>query len=625
MAIAGISTNVDSNGLSRAPAWVLTFLRFSNRSPERLSPSMGKAADTRKPLVVINDCISVSTSDAKGSPNGSCSIVLKMGDINYLTAVAPGDYFTVNLVHQEAKAIELYSRILGDRGAGPANINNFDDGFKGVFRVQSVHKTVTMDGKGAKTVLVNITGYSFVEMNNVIYFNPYLVSQGEKNNDVLFLTQLSSQWNKIIGLKNNNNSVQDLMVLLVQVFLGRGFNEAGRQLKGGLNRTENNLYLLPQGLGALMGHPTAKYAADLINIVCGIQKYTIGDSRDESEILNPKLTQNGRIFTTGNKVRGVSYAKPEYWNQIKVWDILQSYLNNVVNEMYTTFRPDPVTGNIMPTLVIRQKPFTSAKYAKTKTKVLATPFKSLPRWIPAKDEVLSYKVGRDEAARINFVQVFGRSQALMGGSNADIDQQIAMGNYSIDREDIKRSGLRPFITTSNFDYAGANVNDRLSQAPLWADLVGDWIIGGHLKMSGECQLLGVENPLAVGDNFQFDGIVYHIEGVQHTAALASDKRVFRTTLQLSSGVAAEANSQTSEFAEMINTDADLYREASLEPGETEHYEPGVTDLQDLPGTLNRANAEKTAPNPQLPFDVPSSVKSPPAAPEVSLAKRKTRK
>src|SRR5690606_24923259 len=124
-----------------------------------------------------------------------------------------------------------------------------------------------------KVLGCKISGYSFVELNDVIYFNPYLVTQSEKKNDVLFLTQLSSQWNKIIGLKNNDNSVQNLMILLLQVFLGRGIDERGRTLKGGLKRTEENLYLLPKGLGKLLGHPRARYAADLVNIVCGIQKY----------------------------------------------------------------------------------------------------------------------------------------------------------------------------------------------------------------------------------------------------------------------------------------------------------------------------------------------------------------
>ena len=73
---------------------------------------------------------------------------------------------------------------------------------------------------------------------------------------------------------------------------------------------------------------------------------------------------------------------------------------------------------------------------KENPKVIATPFRSLPRWVPDTSEVYDFNIGRDDAAKINFVQVFGRSQSLMGGSNADVDAQIEQRNYAIDREDI---------------------------------------------------------------------------------------------------------------------------------------------------------------------------------------------
>lgn len=615
-------TSGEDNVYQTSPAWVITFLRFENRFPKVLGTIKGNPDDTRTPMVVINDCMNVVCGETKESPNGSCSMQLKNGDINYVTAVAPGDYFIVNMVDHEQKAVEIFKRIAGVKEAGPANINNYDDGFCGVYRVQSVHKTLVMDPTGKKVAGTAITGHTFVELNNVIYFNPYLVSQGEKDNDVLFLTQLSTQWNKTIGLKNNNNSVQDLMILLFQVFLGKGFNEEGRTLKGGLTRTENNLYLLPKGLGTLLGHPKAKYAADLVNIVAGIQKYKkSANGSPPKDFLNPTLTQNGRIYTTGTKVRGVSYAKPEYWNQIRVWDILNGYLNNVVNEMYTTNRPDPITGNIMPTIVIRQKPFTTNRYAQSNPSVSATPFMSLPRWKPDPAEVTDFHFGRDDAARINFVQVFGRSQALMGGTNADIDQQIAMGNYDIDRGDIKVNGLRPLIQTSNFDYAASDVNKRISEAPLWAKLLGDWVIGGHMKMSGTITMRGWPLPIAVGDNLEFDDIVYHIEGVQKIGQIVEGKRTFKTVLQLSSGMAVEEKRGKTEFAEMTHTDADEYRLSKLKKGEFEILDPGVSDSQTI--SVRDDGGEKVSDRQDSPFDV--TAQSKPAAAVKVAPKKGTKK
>lgn len=586
------------------PAWVVTFLRFNNRDPRVLGSASGAAEDTREPLVVTSDCISISAGETKDSPNGTCQMTLKLGDINYPTAIVPGDYFLVNIVNSEYKAEQIYRRIKGDKKSGPENINRPEDGFCGVFRVQSVHKTLVIDGNGKKVSVCNISGHSYTELNDVIYFNPYLVSAAEANNDVLFLTQLSTQWNKIIGLKNNNNSVQDLMILLFQVFLGKGIDERGRKLKGGLNRTENNLYLLPKGLGKLLGHPKAKYAADLVNMLCGIQKYkSNGNEAALKDKVNPVTNPNGRIHTTGNKVRGVSYAKPEYWNQVRVWDILNSYLNNVVNEIYTANRIDPVTGNVMPTLVVRQKPFTTDRFVKENPKVLATPYRSLPRWVPDTSEVYDFNIGRDDAAKINFVQVFGRSQSLMGGSNTDIDMQISQRNYSIDREDIKRSGLRPYIANSNFDYAASDVNSRITEAPLWAKLVGDWVIGGHLKFSGSVTMHGTEDPISVGDNFELDGILFHIEAVQKVASVRPDgKRSFKLMLQLSSGMVVEELSGQTEYAEMTQSDSNEYeKEKYIRNSET--LEPASNSITHDPVASNRSDGEKTAPFVEKPFDI----------------------
>jgi hypothetical protein len=591
-----------------SPSWMITFVRFQNRSPKTLPIGVGEADDARKPLVVINDCISVSTGNSKASPNGSCQLTLKMGDINYLTAIAPGDYIVINIALSDGKILELYNRALSGK-----SINRPGDGFRGMFRVQSIHKTLSIDPSGKPSATIQVTGYAFSEMNDVIYFNPYLVTEGEKNNDIFFLTQMSDSWNKIIGLKKGKDdffqSVQNLMILLMQTFLGSGIDNEGKKLKDGMVRTENNLYLLPKGLGPLMGLSKAKYAADLVNMVCGIQKYK--KSKEYKAAFNPIIKnelkgQSGRVYITDIPVQGVSYAKPEYWNQVRVWDILGSYLNSTVNEMYTGFKPDPRTGNIMPTLVIRQKPFTTERFSKDNPSEPLTRFRNLPRWKIDPEDVVSIHVGRDDAARINFVQVFGRSQAIEGESaqGASTAMQIAMHNYDIDREDIKRNGLRPLITSSNFDHAGTDLKSRSSRAPFWAQLVGDWVIGGHLKMSGTIVMKGTILPMEAGDNLEFDDTIYHIEGVQHQTSIGGKgERIYRTTLQLSSGVATEKDARYAEYAEMNHTDADEYRKSK---DSSKSINPGVSDSQDLPNASNRSNAEKTAPNKEFPFDQPSS-------------------
>jgi hypothetical protein len=245
----------------------------------------------------------------------------------------------------------------------------------------------------------------------------------------------------------------------------------------------------------------------------------------------------------------------------------------------------------MPAIVVRQKPFTSEGFS---SQINSTKFLTLPRWRIHPDRIKSFHIGRDDAARINFVQVFGKSQAFQGAAQgASIDYQISQGNYAVDRDDVKRSGLRPYITTSNFDYPSDSSQSRLSQAPIWAQLVADWVIGGHLKLSGSVELSGISDPITVGDNAQIDGVVFHIEGVVHTMSLdAQGRKNFSTTLNLSSGVPSEAYQGQGIYAEMNQTTADAKRKWIGDQNlDTLIQWPGASDTQDVPG---RQNGEKTS-------------------------------
>jgi hypothetical protein len=53
--------------------------------------------------------------------------------------------------------------------------------------------------------------------------------------------------------------------------------------------------------------------------------------------------------------------------------------------------------------------------------------------------------------------------------------------------------------------------------------------------------LGIESPICEGDNLEFEGIVYHIESVNHSCAIdpGSGMRHWATTLTLTNGLRAE--------------------------------------------------------------------------------------
>ena len=602
-----------------SPGIVLTFLRWKNRDPLRYSEEVFKAAksfknkdaldkfrqnfdprQTRTPLVVENDCVQLTVSETKQGVTGSLQATLLSGDINYRTAIAPGDFVFANMLNwtESTDDNEVTVQSIAKRARVLQSINRFGDGFKGVFKVQNVRRGLRVSPDGKKQLVFFITAFSFTEFNNKMYFNPYLLDSGDKDNDTLFVTRISDQWNKIVSNKSKRN-IQTILKLFITSFLGEGLSDEGKKNKGIL-KSPNDLFFMPQEVGKLLGIPKAKKAADIFNYILGIQKYTKTSSNaNPRDGLSPFINKRkGRFFETSQGIDGANVIQPEYWNQKQVWSIMQQYLNSVINEMYTTHKVDPSSGRIMPTIVVRQKPFTTEHFGKQKNEELsksATRFFNLPRWKISPNMIIGdLNLGSEEAARINFVQVFGRSIALDPAVN--ISSQIAKKNYVYDKADVQRNGLKPYIVTSNFDFPDGDDN-KGNRAPLWTTMVADWVIGGHLKENGTIPLVGVQDPMPVGDNLELDGMVYHIESVTHNFVQGPEgDKTFRTNVSVSNGVDLRSNSVAPYYAEMEHTDIFTKK---LEDYAREQMLPGYSDTQNIPGRVEGEEVKRTE---QINFD-----------------------
>ena len=592
-----------SDGIhSTAPHWVLTFVRWNNRYlnvPEaKDTPENNQYfLSTRPPLVVENDCAAVSVSYSKESHTPSMQAMLYAADVNYMTGVAPGDFVFVNMLDFPEDA-----RKVADKARASQPINTVTDGFKGLFKVQSVRRVLGIDpATGTKKVMFQVSGYANTEFNNTLYFNPFLISDTEANNQFLFVSRISSVWEQYVS-KKGTFAVQDILKLLIDSTIGSGFNSAATDKKG-LSVTQNTHFFIPDKVGKLLGQNNAKSAKDIYNYVFGVQAYSAASSANTTlaKGMNPTIKKiTGRFYTTGVPCQGSSFLKPEYWNQVSVWSVLNQYTNAPINELFTTLRVSP-EGSVMPTVVFRQMPFSSEKY-----KGLSTKFLNLPRWRISPDLLKDINIGRDEAARINFVQVFATvPQATQESNQGYISQQIANGNFVLDKLDVRRSGLKPYIITSNFDTVTTDKAAFL--APTWAKLIGDSVIGGHLKLNGSIECYGIVEPIAVGDNLELDGVVYHIEGLSHSCSLAPDgKRSFTTSIEISHGVDVRSEKGDKIFAQMDNTDMQL--EKKNDQDIFDNNLPGISDDQAIVGrpTDFSDNTTKNLPFPSKPGSPPSS-------------------
>jgi hypothetical protein len=599
-----ISPNASGSGEDNSvhqtsPSWVLTFVRWDNR--DTLRNKSVASTSVRDPLVVENDCLQVSVNVSKGTLTPSMSATLVMTDVNYETAVAPGDFVLVNMLNWDKDA-----RRIADAARGKSAINGKNDGFKGIFKVQSVRRTVITDPtNGTKMVLFKITGFAFTEFNNTIYFNPFLIDPNQDpKNQLLFASYIGKDWQNIINDKGLTN-VQDIIAVLIQSFIGSGISDQGRLEKDGTVKSPNVHFFIPELVGRLLGVRGAKAAKDIYDLLFGIQKYAGGTSSSLQIGLNPSglNIKYGRCYYTPTPCSGDSLLKAEYWNQVKTWAILNQYTNAPLNELYTCFRLSP-KGNVMPTLVFRQIPFTNEDFTESKE---VTKFMTLPRWKIHPALVLEQELGREEAARINFVQYFGKSS--LGINGADISQEIAQGNYVYDIEDVQRSGLRPYIVTTQFDEP--TTVKKEFKSPTWSKILGDALIGGHLKLNGNLVCAGIVDPIAVGDNLEFDNIVYHIEQLAHSCTynVQDGRRMFRTVISLSSGVHVSSSSKGTRYGEMDYTNAAKLRENDYNNDE---ILPGVSEAQD---TIYRP----------ISVDLPSTNNSPFPQPGAALPVKKGKK
>ena len=178
---------------------------------------------------------------------------------------------------------------------------------------------------------------------------------------------------------------------------------------------------MPAIVGKLLAINEVTVAADIYNYWFGLQTYSNTSSNTSPKLgLNPDMNENSSdgFYYTTTPCAGKAILSPEYWNQVKAWDILNQYTNAPLNEFFTCFRADPTDGTIIPTVVLRQIPFTNEDFFVTNkfgpVNVPVTMFMNLPRWKISPALVISQDIGRDEAMRINYVQVFAR--ILQGGA-----------------------------------------------------------------------------------------------------------------------------------------------------------------------------------------------------------------
>jgi len=496
--------------------------------------------------VVTNDILNIAVASSKTSPILSAEMTLASGDLNYMSILSPGDHCLIWLLNDRQKMNDLSIRIRENQKA-----NEYDSGLKFVGRINSVRAVYGMSASGIKTIRFLVTLKGFSEFQSQIYYNPLLYQPNERGgaanganaptaelqgqiSGLAFIARISNAWKSLIPSKGELIlSPQRLVPFFVNLFLGFGPGKSSPQ------ESPSEAFIIPSTVAKLLGLSVSKATvqyAQILRRIIGIQKYQ-----------NSYLPSNATFATNQGEslckapIKGAYLALPESFSGQSIWQIIQSHLNSYLNEMYVSIKPN-ASGDLFPTLVARQIPFTSQQLIKKfKNKIKQhTAFAELPRWVLSADyPISSFNIGTSDSLRFNFIQVYGAMLEYPGADPArSMQAQIANGNYSDDRIDIARHGVKMQVLNTNLDLVKGST---LLSIRDWTALIGDFYHNGHLKLNGSITAPGIQLPICIGDNLEFDGRLFHIEGVSHVYNVEENtgQKGFYTTIQLSNGVLAD--------------------------------------------------------------------------------------
>lgn len=552
------------------PSWVLAVYRFK-QSVTFSRNAMASANDDPSsgvvvqggPLIITSDCTSLQIESNKSSYIGGLTATLTFGEVNYLSEILPTDWILAWIVNDEEKAANLIERI---KAGTPCN--GFDDGLKFVGRVGSIRKILNVADQGMETIAYTIQAKSFREFDMTVFYDQQLRFAIPNIGAYFGLLGQNIIELMSVTIEKGGIDINTVLPWLINLLLGSGIadgfvNPIGKTIGNGhkgLNQpiahglTSDDeapyAYILPTEIGRLLGKSaTSKKGAllsyaDILETMIGIQKYSGGftsiAASSPAAMFQPDgLTVKGNRKNTDTALTGAFPAiTPDFTNK-SVWTILSQFLNPVINEMYTTLRVNE-QGQVVPILVFRQIPFTTNLFAKGQAivnQIQVTPFLTLPRWKIDPLLLHSFNVGRSDTEQFNFFHVYGTSDLLKKDS---LTQQLIRFPPVQDFTDIKRNGIATYQAT----VAVAPQTILEGATGNWNLLTADWHSGGHLKFNGTINLIGIQAPICIGDNVEFDNLVMHIESVLHSCQISMDGRKgFTTTLLITQGVRADAEAQ----------------------------------------------------------------------------------
>jgi hypothetical protein len=552
--------------LDSSPSWCIAIFRlarpvsYSRKEKASIGPVIaGGMLRKEAPLIITSECVHMSVSGSKNSSVKTLNCALK-GATNYLSAntVLNGDWI-MGWMHTNPNDTDRVIKAL--KNGQPAN--DFKSGLKFIGRVHSIRKRrSTMSNNGVKVVNYSLQAVGFDELSTTFFYDPALATLDSAKDIWHFMAQIGldtfqflSEAHKEAGIIQDN--AENFFDRFLDIVVGEGTKstiDAGQDLEGNklsispqFQREAPYAYLIPLSVATTLGRTSAderkgtnnghsSYGyADILTTVTGVQKYQQEDPVPEHQGFVPAIdftsSPKANRLRCPERIKGTYIPIEPVFINTPLWSILNQFKNPTVNEMYTCIRPN-LAGELMPTVVFRQIPF-SSESIEEKDDMKLTRFMSLPRWVIPGSITVDEDIGRSNATHFNFIHVYGQVSPFQQKKEYSITDQMTRNAPIMDTVNVASHGFKPYMST-----VACSITDivRKDGARVWMEAIADWTIGSEHTLNGTVNCKGIQSPIAEGDNAEIDGVAYHIEAVTHSCGVAGETKFFNTTLSLSNGM-----------------------------------------------------------------------------------------
>jgi len=597
--ISALTDDPKATSLSLSASALIAVYRFKNpvtydrKARKSYTDDLQFATVVKDRIEIVDDIRSLQVTSNKKSHLTTLSAQL-LPTTDWEGQLLPGD-FVFAWIAQDKETIRTVQAKLAN--GEPAN--EWEDGLKFFGRVAVCRKKRITGPDGHKNVSYVLSAAGFTELDMPIYYEPYMANQ-YKGVLSSWMHTLGLEINQYIesSRKTANGGIETHTILPAryEILFKKGIPidlnadtsvVAVPQQTAGLD--QRTMFTIPTPVGSVLGsyaQASLKWA-DLMELVVGVQKFT-NEGVDPKKLFIPAGVFEGeKSHYTGTPLMGTFMPQVAAFTGNKsAWSVLEGFVNRAVNEMFVALKVN-AKGRVVPTLTVRQLPYSSdaidetytpkdpltpeqrnlvnkaqkglkraggpetkagkallATYAKRYAKAGINPmnvalapkpqmhgvtrFTELPRWVIPDILVKEVDIGRSDQGRINFIHVYGEA-----GQSDSLTKQFARHQPVRDDVDIARSGLRPLMATvqcSPLDVAMAGPE-------AWMNLLADIQMNAHLALNGIVNIYGTPAPVAPGDNIQFDGVIGHLEAVNHAFSVnIVGTPSFMTSLEFSHGV-----------------------------------------------------------------------------------------